>query len=271
MSKVISNDGTPIAYDRTGAGPALILVDGATAYRGINPAGAELAALLAPDFTVYTYDRRGRGESGDRPPYAVAREVEDLGALVTEAGGTAYVCGGSSGGVLALHAAAAGVPIMKLALYEPPFIVDGTRPPLPADYVARLNELVAAGRRGDAYELFMTAAVGLPGEMVSAMRDQPFWTVMEQVAHTIAYDGEIMGDTMSGSPEPLRQFGSVRVPVLVLDGGASGPFMHSGADALAAVLPAAQRRTLPDQDHAAAPTVLGPVLREFFIAAPEPA
>jgi pimeloyl-ACP methyl ester carboxylesterase len=264
MSKVVSRDGTAIAYDRTGDGPALILVDGATAYRAINPAAAEIASLLAPHFTVYAYDRRGRGESGDTPPYEVVREVEDLAALIAEAGGSAFVCGGSSGAVLGLHAAAHGVPITKLAMYEPPFIVDDSRPPLPADYVARLNELVSAGRRGDAVELFMTAAVGMPAEFVTPMRAEPFWAAVEQVAHTIAYDGTIMGETMSGTPAPLRQFASVTVPTLVIDGGASDAFMHNGADALAEVLPHAERRTLEGQDHAVAGAVLAPVLRDFL-------
>src|SRR5512136_3089047 len=147
MQKVTSKDGTPIAFGKTGHGPAIILVSGAL---GDRSAAAPLTPLLSPHFTVLAYDRRGRGDSGDTAPYAVEREVEDIDALVTEAGGSAFVYGHSSGAVLALEAAARGLAITRLALYEPPFIVDNSHPPVSADYVARLNQLVAAGRRGDA-------------------------------------------------------------------------------------------------------------------------
>src|SRR5437867_6602995 len=197
MRTVMSTDGTPIAFDQSGQGPAIILAAGATATR---LAEASLAAALAPHFTVFAYDRRGRGESGDTAPYAVEREVEDIEALINEAGGSACMFGHSSGAVLALEAARKlPTKITKLAVYEPPFIVDDSRPPLPKDYVAQLNELVAAGRRGDAVELLMTKAVGVPVEFVAQMRNDPTWAASEAVAHTIAYDGTIMGDTMSGS------------------------------------------------------------------------
>src|SRR6266487_2672638 len=164
MRNVRSSDGTSIAFDRSGQGPALILVAGATATRA---AEAAISAHLAPHFTVFAYDRRGRGDSGDTPPYAVEREVEDIETLITEAGGSAFVFGHSSGAVLALEAAS-NLPskVKKLALYEPPFIVDDSRPPLQVDYVARLTELVAAGRRGDAVEFFMTKAVAVPIEFI---------------------------------------------------------------------------------------------------------
>jgi pimeloyl-ACP methyl ester carboxylesterase len=264
MRKVISKDGTPIAFDQSGQGPAIILVAGATATR---LAAASLAAALTPHFTVFAYDRRGRGESGDTAPYAVEREVEDLEALITEAGGSAFVFGHSSGAVLALEAARLlPTKITKLAVYEPPFIIDDSRPPAPEDYMPHLIELVSSGRRGEAVEYFMTEVVGVPAEMVAQMRQSPMWPGLEEVAHTIAYDGTIMGNTMRGDPLPLRKWAAVTVPTLVMDGGVSHVFMHHGAQELANILPDAQRRTLEGQDHGPADEVLTPALKEFFIS-----
>ncbi len=264
MTKVRSSDGTEIAFDQVGDGPPIILVGGATDYRAINPTARELVALLAPQFAVITYDRRGRGESGDTPPYAVEREVEDLAALIAEASGSAFLVGFSSGAVLALDAAASGLDIPRLAVYEPPFVVDGSRPPLPDDYVEQLDRLVSDGRRGDAAEYFLTKAAGVPAEFVAPMRDDPSWSVIEGVAHTIAYDGRIMGDTMSGKPLPARRWAAVTMPTLVIDGGASDAFMHSGADALGELLPNAERRTLPGQTHAVSAAALAPVVQELL-------
>jgi len=262
MRNVRSSDGTSIAFDRSGQGPALILVAGATATRA---AEAAISAHLAPHFTVFAYDRRGRGDSGDTPPYAVEREVEDIETLITEAGGSAFVFGHSSGAVLALEAARL-LPskIEKLAIYEPPFIIDDSRPPVPQDYVAHLNELIAAGRRGEAVEYFMTDAMLVPAEMVAQMRNSPMWPQIEAVAHTIPYDGTIMGDTMRGNPSTLRKWASVTVPTLVMVGGASHAFFHNGTQTLVDLLPNAQHRTLAGQDHGPADEVLVPVLVEFF-------
>ncbi|HTD64062.1 MAG TPA: alpha/beta hydrolase [Verrucomicrobiae bacterium] len=262
--KVRSKDGTAIAFSRVGNGQPIISVDGAVAYRSFNPAGAELASLLSPRFTVVTYDRRGRGESGDTPPYAPAREVEDLEALIAEVGGSAFVVAMSSGCATALDAAARDIGIDKLALYEPSFIVDDTRPPMPTDYVARLRSLVASGRRGEAVELFMTAAVGLPAEMVAQMRSAPMWPAMEAVAHTIAYDGETLGDSMSGKPLSRKRWASVSIPTLVMDGGASPAWLRNAAQAVADLIPNAERRTLEGQTHSVDAKVLAPVLEEFF-------
>lgn len=264
MNEVHSKDGTTIAFDRSGAGPALILVGGALQYRAIDPRTAELAALLAPRFTVIHYDRRGRGDSGDTAPYAVERELEDLDALIAESGGSAFVFTMSSGGHLALDAAARGAAIKKLALYEPPFIIDGSRPPLPEDYVTQLTKLASSGRRGDAVEYFMTKAVEVPAEFVAGMRQEPFWPAFEAVAHTLAHDGAFIADTMSGSPLPLKRWASVAVPTLVMDGGASPTWARNAAQTLADVLPHAQRRTLEGQTHDVAPEALAPVLAAFF-------
>jgi len=260
---VRSSDGTTIAFDRSGDGPPLVLLGGALSDRS---AAAGLAGYLAERFTVIAYDRRGRGDSGDTAPYAVDREVDDLLALIVDAGGSAFVFGHSSGAALALEAAAHGLPIARLALYEPPFIVDDSRPELPRDYVTRLEELVSADRRGDAVEYFMTVAVGVPADVVAQMRSEPMWTSMEALAHTIAYDGKVMGDATAGNPQPLRRWASVTIPTLVMDGGASPDWQRNSIRALVDVLPNVRRRTLVGQDHGPADEVLAPALIEFFTA-----
>ncbi|GAB2957247.1 alpha/beta hydrolase [Micromonospora polyrhachis] len=264
MNKVTSADGTTVAAAHSGDGPAVVLVGGALQHRAIDPSTQQLVALLAPDFTVWHYERRGRGDSGDTLPYAVDREIEDLAAVIAAAGGSAAVYGMSSGAALALRAAASGLPITRLALYEPPLIVDESRPPLPADYLPRLAALPAAGRRGDAVALFMTDAVGVPAEEVAGMRQAPVWSAFEAVAHTLAYDGAVMGDTMSGQPLPTQWATSVTVPTLVIDGGASEGWARTSVAELAELLPAGQRRSLDGQTHAVDPAVLAPVLAEFL-------
>jgi pimeloyl-ACP methyl ester carboxylesterase len=263
MERVASKDGTTIAFDRSGEGPPIVLVGGALSDRS---AAADLTARMAPRFTVIAHDRRGRGESGDTPPYAVQREVEDLEALILTAGGQALMFGHSSGAVLALEAARTFPGrVTKLALYEPPFVVDGIRPPLPADYVTRLDELVSADRRGDAVEYFMMTGPGVPAEVVAGMRHEPFWPSLESVAHTLAYDGAIMGDTMGGSPAPLRRWASVTVTTLLMDGGASPDWQRNAVQSLADILPDARRLTLEGQNHGPDPDVLAPALEAFFI------
>ncbi len=278
METVTSKDGTVIAFDRSGSGPAVILVAGAlgTRSKGMdNP----LITSLSPHFTVIDYDRRGRGDSGDTLPYAVEREIEDIDALIDAAGGSASLYGLSSGAVLALEAAdKLRGKVKKLAMYEPPFLIDSSRPPVPDDYVEQLNRAVAAGQRGDAVEIFMTKAILIPGEFVRQMRygptsdvfgsnvKPPEWAEMEQVAHTLAYDGLIMGDTMSGKPLPAKKWASVTCPTLVIVGGASESFFHNGAQALVDALPHAQRSILAGQNHAVDPAALAPVLINFFKA-----
>lgn len=260
MNQVMSNDGTVIAFDRSGQGPAVILVGGAFQYRAIDPPTAQLAALLAQHFTVFHYDRRGRGESGDTQPYAVEREVEDLEALIHEAGGSAFVFGMSSGGVLALEAAARGLAITKLAAYELPFNFGDEHARQAAErYTQQMAALLNEGRRGDAVALAMTTW-GAPPEAIAGMRQAPIWPLFEAVAPTLAYDDAIMGD---GSV-PTARLASITVPTLVIDGGASPAFMHNAAQATAHALPNGQRRTLEGQTHDVAPQVLAPVLVEFF-------
>ncbi len=260
MKKVISKDGTPIAFDRTGKGPVLILVGGALTQRSAPQAGS-LTALLAPRFTIIDYDRRGRGDSGDTAPYAMGREVEDLEALIDEAGGSAFVYGHSSGGTLALEAARSlGSKIKKLALYELPFMGPGNGAPGPAEHLAQLKEMQAAGRQADMLRYFMMQIVGMPAQAISPMKNSPMWQGLLSLAPTLVYDLTIMSEF----PNPDERIKTVRIPTLVLDGGASPDWAANAAQTLVETLPNAQRRTLAGQTHAVAPEALAPVLVEFF-------
>jgi len=263
MKKVSSRDGTPIAYDTTGTGPALILVDGALCYRAFGPSGP-LAAQLAKRFTVFTYDRRGRGDSGDAKPYAVDREAEDIGALIDAAGGSAFVYGISSGAALALEATSRFPGMVKrLALYEAPFIVDDTKAPTPDDYVARLDLMLAADRRADAVKTFMKT-VGVPAYGIALMRLMPAWRKLKAVAHALPYDMTIVRDNQRGKPLTAKRWASATVPTLVADGGKSPAWIRNGMRALANALPNAKYRTVAGQTHMLNPKAIAPVLIEFF-------
>ena len=227
---------------------------------------APYAEPLSRHFTVYNYDRRGRGESGDTQPYAVAREIEDIDALIREAGGSAFVFGGSSGGVLTLDAAAHGSNITKLAIYEPPFVVDDSRDPVPENMVDELKDMIASGQRGDAAETFMTKGSLMPADMVAGMRTQPFWTGVEAVANTLVYDATIMEGTMQGAPLPSERWAAITIPTLVIYGGAGPAWSRNAAEALVELLPHAERRTLEGQFHDLTPDVLTPVLEKFFLS-----
>jgi pimeloyl-ACP methyl ester carboxylesterase len=264
MNRVLSKDGTAITFDRSGQGPAIILVDGALCYRASGPM-RPLAALLAPHFRVYTYDRRGRGESGDTAPYTVEREVEDIDALIKEAGGSVFVYGISSGAALALEAANRLPGIKKLAVYEAPFIVDDSRAPLGEDYLVRLKAMIASDRRGDAVKLFMKM-VGVPAAFVFLMGWMPMWKKLKAVAHTLPYDITIVGENQRGKPLPARRWASVTIPTLAMDGGKSPAWLRNAMQSLADVLPNAKRRTLEGQTHMIKADALAPALVEFFAA-----
>ena len=259
---VTSKDGTSIAYSQVGQGPALILVDGALCYRDFGPDKA-LAEQLAPHFTVLTYDRRGRGASGDTPPYAAEREVEDLAALLAEVGGTAFVAGQSSGAALSLEAAQQLPGIQKLALYEAPFIVDDTGKPITQAFLTRLQELVAEDRRTEAVKMFMKQ-VGVPGVMLSLMPLMPMWPKLKAVAHTLPYDISMLTEYGAGKPLPETLGAGINVPILVMDGGKSPTSMRHGMQALAQTLPHASYRTLAGQNHMVKAQALAPALLEFF-------
>jgi pimeloyl-ACP methyl ester carboxylesterase len=267
MDRVTSRDGTSIAYERQGDGPAVVLVGG-----GLDD-GSENAPLvpeLARWFTVYNYARRGRGDSGDTMPYALEREIEDLDALVAEAGGSAHLYGVSSGGALALEAAAAGTGADRVAVYEVPYCLGGDMLRRARDYVERLGPLLAEGRRGDALELFMRFA-GSSEEDVAGARSSPWWPGLEATAHTLAYDAACMGDYRP----PTARLASIRQPVLVATGGVSPDaqlgmgglppdFFEQAGDAIAASVPRADRTTFQGQGHVADPKAVAPVLARFF-------
>src|SRR5918997_6634660 len=223
MDKVTSRDGTPIAFDRLGEGPPVILVCGAMCDRALMRPTAE---ELAKHFTVFNYDRRGRGDSGDTEPYAVEREIEDIGALIVEGGGTASVYGHSSGAGLVLHAAAHGLPIAKIVLHDPPYAPDDDEEArrISREYGENLKAVLSEDRRSDAVELFMTL-VGMPQEMVEGMRHTPRWEGLEAMAPTLAYDSEVMGDTGRDGTIPVEVASRVTVRALVLTGGADYPWM----------------------------------------------
>ncbi|HEX6674641.1 MAG TPA: alpha/beta hydrolase [Actinomycetes bacterium] len=256
METVSSKDGTTIAFDRSGDGPPVVLIVGGPSDRSAN---APLAALLAERFTVLNYDRRGRGESGDTLPYAVDREFEDLAAVIGAAGGSAALVGFSGTGNIALEAAARGLPVTRLALWEPPFVVDDSRPPVPKDWGQRVEELVAAGRPGDALAYWMITVVGVPAEFVDPMRSAPFFTAMEPNAHMLVRDAALLGD-FSLPSERLR---AVATPTLLLDGGQL-PWLSHGVEVLATVLPNARRRTLAGQPHDLPMDVLVPAIADFL-------
>ncbi|MEU8613464.1 alpha/beta hydrolase [Actinoplanes sp. NPDC048791] len=262
MPTVTSADGTTIAYETTGTGPALILVDGAMCYRDQGPARG-LAAALADTYTVYFYDRRGRGDSGNTLPWSPQREIEDLAALLAAAGGTAYLLGTSSGAVLAADAADRLPGFSRLALYEPPFIVDDTHAPRPDTFLAETEALIAAGDTGGAVKKFLRS-VDMPGFAVQILALLPPFRKIKAAAHTLPYDLRILGDTGRGKPLDPTRWSGVTAPALVLDGGKSPQYMRNAARALSEALPKAEYRTLPGQTHLVKPAALAPVVKEFF-------
>lgn len=256
MPIVRSRDATPIAYVVEGHGPAVVLVTGALDDGSEN---VGLARELARSFTVYNYARRGRGESGDASGYAVMREIEDLAALIAEAGGLARVHGVSSGGALALEAAAAGLPIERLSVYEVPYFTDEASLTRWRDFARELTSAIDGGESGRPLELFHHLA-GFSEEQTAAARRLPEWAAAVTLEHTLAYDAAILGD---GSV-PTRRLATIHQPTLVLTGG--GGFFESAADAIAAALPNSRRQVLQGLEHVADPSVVGPVLASFFDA-----
>jgi pimeloyl-ACP methyl ester carboxylesterase len=257
MYRASSADGTVIAYDKVGDGPPLVLVEGA-----LNDLSTTLplAAKLKAHFTVYSYDRRGRGASGDTLPYAVERELEDLSAVIDEAGGSALVFGNCSGAVLALQAVAAGLNITGLALFEPPYIVAGTRT-RPDDYTTHLASLIAAGRKDDALEFFMREDVVLPEEHIAMVRNSPMWPALHELVPSLNYDAAVLCDS---TMPPAEWFSSITVPTVVVDGENSNSWAKEAVRVLAEYLPDGHRRTLMGLDHILSPEALAPVIIEFF-------
>lgn len=259
MEKVRSRDGSSIAFERSGSGPALILVGGAFCDHRARSAGTPLAAELSQRFSVYCYDRRARGESSHVPPYRLEREVEDLKALLQEAGGRAFVYGHSSGAILALEAALAGLPIAKLALYEPPLVLEG-RPALPADLPEQLEQLAERGKRAEAAELFLSRAIGLPPAALERTKASRAWPSLEALAHTLSYDARLAADPAAIVERAAR----VEPETLLLDGSRSPAWLRAGVARLAAAMPRAERRSLAEQNHDAEPKHVAAVLSDFF-------
>jgi len=260
--RITSADGTTIAFETAGKGPPLILLGGAFCDRKARASGTPLAALLAADFTAISYDRRGRGESSDTAHWTLERELEDLAALIREAGGSAFVYGISSGALLALAGAARELPITKLALYEPPMMLDANRAAPLSALAQQLEEHAAAGRRSEAAELFLTSVVQVPAPAVAQMKQAPIWRGLEALAHTLSYDVRIT----ALSPGLLERAPSVRAATLAVYGEACPPWMRDATLALGDALPSGSHRMLTGQTHDVDPGVLANVLREFFSA-----
>lgn len=260
-----SKDGTTLAYEQTGTGPVVVLVSAALADRGGT---RRLAKHLAKHFTVINYDRRGRGKSTDTQPYAVEREVEDIEALIDASGGAAFLFGSSSGAVLALDSASRlDGKVRKLFMYEPPFIVDNSRPPLPDDFGNQVAQLVSAGRRGDSVRFFFTKGMGIPNFAVTMMRLMPGWSKMTGMAHTLPYDFAVLAGTQTGNPLPASRWASTTAPTLVMVGSKSETFFHNGAKALVGILPIAQYRSLDGGNHGSvllAPQSMAAAAEDFF-------
>jgi pimeloyl-ACP methyl ester carboxylesterase len=261
MANVVSKDGTRIAYDRTGKGPAIIIVNGAFGFRAFHGDEA-LSAILSKEFTVYVYDRRGRGESTDTKPYTVDREIEDIDALIQEAGGVAYLYGVSSGAALALLAASklGAVKVPKLALYEPPYGSDSDKDK--ADFIAQrkhIGDLISKGKRGDAAAFFVTS-LGTPADALEGLRKSPEWPPMESVEHTLAYDYAVLGD----GAVPVETAKAINTPTLVMNGDKSFDFMAEAAKKLSEALPNGDWKTLKGQSHEVSPEAMAPALTAFF-------
>jgi pimeloyl-ACP methyl ester carboxylesterase len=260
MNKVVSKDGTEIAYDEQGQGPAVLLVDGALGYRSFGPM-PELAKLLSIRFTVVTYDRRGRGDSGDNKPYAVERKIEDIEALIDQVGGFAYVYGISSGACLALEAAVKlGAKVKKLAIYEAPYKLGENALEEWMEYNQQLTKLLTENRKGDAVTLFMRF-VGTPSDQIEGMRKAPMWPMFETVAPTLLYDAAAMG---ANRKVPIERLSHIAASTLVMHGGAGHAFMKQTTLTLSKAIPNAEFLTIEGQTHAVASEAIAPVLAKFF-------
>jgi pimeloyl-ACP methyl ester carboxylesterase len=263
---VTSADGTPIAIEQTGRGAPVILIGGAFNDRSTV---AALAATLAPYVTAVAYDRRGRGDSGGGgledggSGDIVEREVEDLAAVLGHVGGHASVFGHSSGAILALEAAMRGLPIDRLAVYEPPYILEGSRPRPPADLADRVTALIKEGRNDDAAALFLTESVGMPAEAVGGMRASDAWGWFAGLAHTLPADMAVSGP---GCELPADRLARISVPTLAIDGGEGWDWIRGATLAVADAIPGARYVTIEGQDHGVLrqPEALRPVLADFL-------
>jgi pimeloyl-ACP methyl ester carboxylesterase len=265
MPFVTSKDGTQIGYSVVGSGPAIVLVDGAMCWRGMGPA-APLAEELKDRFTVYTYDRRGRGESGDTKPYSTQREVEDLAAVISAAGGSAAVYGISSGAVLALEAANTIPGVTSMVLYEAPMFTDATRKPVPTNYVQRLDQLVASRDNAGAVKYFLQKGIGVPWYGILMMQLFGMFKKMAPVGPTLPYDTAFVSPYWTYRPLPANRWPNITMPVLSIGGSKSDAWMQNAQKAIAANLPNAEHKTLVGQNHMVAPAAIAPMIKEFLAA-----
>ena len=261
MNTVTSKDGTPIAYDKMGSGKPLILIDGALCYRSFGPM-PKLAPLLSKNFTVFMYDRRGRGDSGNVQPYSIQREIEDIDALIKEASGSAYVFGISSGAALGLRAVESKLNIPRLALYEPPYVYAKKNGFVPPDHEGNLKSLIAENRRGDAVKYFMVDMVGAPAIFAFIMKLMPAWKKLKAVAHTLPYDAAVMEDWTV----PADRISRITTPTLIAGGSKSPSTLRNAVQSVSDALPNKTYRVLEGQTHNVKAEVLAPVLTEFFAA-----
>ncbi len=258
MNTVISKDGTPIAYNKEGGGPAVILVDGAFCSKDFGPM-PKIVPLLSQNFTVFTYDRRARGESGDTKPYAVEREIEDIEALINLCGGSAYLFGISSGAILCIKAVAYGLNIKKLAVLEPPFVGNkGNK--RPADSAQQLTQMIAEGRRGDAVKFYLRKVIGVPIVFTWILQLTPNWPKMKAIANSLPYDATICGDFNV----PKEQVAAVTIPTIVIDSESSPAMLRNAVQAAAEALPNGRRISLKGTVHDVPPKILVPALTDFY-------
>ncbi|RYE88746.1 MAG: alpha/beta hydrolase [Hyphomicrobiales bacterium] len=264
MPFVTSSDGTRIGYESMGSGPAIVLVDGALCYRGSGPS-LPLAAELEDQYTVFVYDRRGRGESGDTQPYAVEREVEDLQAVIAAAGGSVMLYGISSGGALALETANKTAGVSKVFVYEAPFITDDSRH-LQSGYATRMAELIRSGDNAGALRHFMRTGVGAPAFAVFMMQFMPFWKTLKAIAPTLAYDTALTEPLQQSRPIPSGLWANLRQPAMIVGGTKSENWMRNAQKAIAAALPNARHDELEGANHMVKPTAIAPLIKAFFAA-----
>ena len=266
MATVTSKDGTKIAYSKLGHGPALLLVDGALCYRDFGPAKG-MVDVLKDQFTVYIYDRRGRGESGDTSPYSLQKEIDDIAAIIDVVREPVYLFGQSSGGVLAIEAANAlgANKVKRVAVYEAPLFVDGSREPLPTNFIKTLQSNIHSGKNGAAVKQFMQL-VGTPGFFIAIMPLLPMWQKLKQVAPTLIYDFEFMKDKQQGTALNAQEWSNATMPTLAMAGGKSPRWMKAAAKQVATVLPNASFHEVPGQNHMVKATELAPLLEAFFIS-----
>jgi len=258
MKTATSKDGTILAYDVYGTGKPLIYITGASCFRNFKPI-VDDAKLFANEFRVYNYDRRGRGDSGDTPPYAMEREIEDIEAIIDAAGGKAFLFGHSSGGVLALEAASKlGTKVEKIVIYDPPYVhteIEKAKYQTLADTV---SSLLAKGENKRAMKVFLSG-IGMPKLFVWLLPIFPGWKTMHSLAPTLTYDIELTKDF-----PPLDRFKHIETPVIVLVGEKSPESMHAIGSQIAAAIPHAVFEKIVGQDHMVSAKVLLPKLTKFF-------